>query len=358
MYRTICFASALVILFALPRGAAAHTADEQLAFAEHLTTQGEDGSALLEYRRFLFHHPSHTSAGQAHLMVSRLLISHRGDIAAAKRELDALRQQNPGTQDAERAAQFAQFIDANNDFDGQPLVLYFKARSAAARGDHGEATGNYQRLLDQFSHARLAGETQYEYGRMLIEDMNQPQRGAQMMSNYLAQHPHDAKAPEARYYLAMAQEQQGGSPDAARQTYQQIVTLYPNSDAARRAQARLDDMAQQHNVIQRQYDQNMVTPYQVLSRGDVPGGNRYQVVVRLSPSSTAQQVQATLEQAVIDHQAGRSDIHHAISVEAYFNYPLTKAGKATWQPGQNVQVAVEKRETEDVVTDMIFQLFK
>jgi len=358
MCRMLCLLSVMIVSFALPRGASAHTADEQLAFAEHLASQGEDGSAMLEYRRFLFHNPSHAGAGSAQLMLSRLLISHRGDVAAAKRELTQLQQQYPGTQDAQRAAQFVQFIDANGDFDGQPLVLYFKARSAAARGSHNEAAGNYQRLLDQFPRAQLAGETQYEYGRMLIEDMNQPQRGGQMMSSYLAQHPNDAKAPEARYYLAAAQEQQGGSPDVARQTYQQIVVQYPNSDAARRAQERLNVMAQQQNVITRQYDQAMATQYQVLNQGYTAAANRYDLVIRMSPSSSPQQIQATLEQVIIDHQATRTDINHAMRVEAYFNYPLTRAGNATWQPGQNVQVAVEKRDTEDVVTDVIFQLLR
>jgi TolA-binding protein len=354
----LCLVCVAVASFALPLGASAYTADEQLAFAEHLASQGEDGSALLEYRRFLFHHPSHGGAGSAHLMVSRLLISHRGDVEAAKRALTVMQQQYPGTNDAQRAAQFVAFIDANGDFDHQPLVLYFKARSAAARGSYSEAAGNFQRLLDQYPRARLAGDTQYEYGRMLIDDMDQPQRGAQLMSNFLAQNPNDAKAPDARYYLAVAQEQQDGSPDAARQSYQQIVAQYPNSDAARRAQERLGAMAQQQNVIQRQYDQALVMQYQVLNQGYAPGGNRYQVIVRVSPSSSSQQIQATLEQVIIDHQNSRSDINHAIYVEGYFNYPLTKAGNATWQPGQNVQVVVEKRETEDVVTDVLFQLLK
>ncbi len=189
---------ATVMTCVLTATASAHTADEQLAFAEHLAAEGDDTFALLEYKRFVFHHPTHARAGDATLQVSRLLISHQSDVGAAKRVLGDFMIKHPNTQASAKAKSFLDFIEVHDGFDGQPLVLYLRARTRSSHGDHAAAAA----------------------------DLNQ-------------RYPQSTLVPDARYSYAVALENQHGPTEAVRAAYAQLVRDYPNTAIAQRAAERL-----------------------------------------------------------------------------------------------------------------------
>lgn len=351
-------ALSIIVGVVLPIVAQAHTADQLIAFAEHLTREGDDAAALLEYKRFCFHHPSHARIGDATLQTARLMISHHGDIPGARQSLKALIDRQPGTESANTAQGFLQFIDNNLEFEGKPLVLYLRARAHASSNRPKKAEKDYEIIVTQYHRAKLNEKALFELARLQIEQLNKPVVASNYLIMLTKKYPQSPLVPEARFYIAMAVEKQQGPSEAARTAYQQVAAAYPHTQAGQRAAERVTMLENKANIVKRKYDKTSVAQYTVLKAGYFNDRHELLVIVKLPIGISEPSIEATLEDALLAYVPQRTDRLHHVKVEGYYNYPLTEAGTLKWQPGGEATVKMKKRRGEDIATDVLFELLK
>lgn len=300
----------IALLFAVPAAASAQTPDEKLAFADHLYDGGEEAFALLEYKRFRFHHPQHDKADEIGLRVAVLYIGTLSDTQRAKATLTDI--------NTDRARNLKQFIEAHEG-DGA-LPTYFSAKVAEGRGNHNVAAERYGRIAQEYPQSPLAAD--------------------------------------AAYQRAFAMEQSDGANAASIDRYEQITRRYPDTEAARLAEQRLDALRQTADVPMRQFDPQKVANYAVKRDGYGRYRNRYDVAIEVPKSLDDDAIRATLEAALLEQYKKRRADDHVVRIEAYFSYPITEAGKVEWRPGQPAKYTIAERETEDVVKDVLIDIFR
>lgn len=355
------FAIVALVLVAQAAGAESATAPaaQQFAFAQSLADAGELNFALLEYKRFVFENPTHAEVPNARYQMIQIQLTMTQDVVGAKKQLQSLAADHPQSEPGRRAKALVEFIDMNSDFDGTPLRLFLGAQAAAVNRDYAKALEQYLALLKSYPRARLADRALFEAATLQRDSLQRPGDARMAFLALPDSYPNSPYAPEALYQAAQLTEQAQGGEKAATDLYRKLAAEYPASEAGKRAAARLKAVEKEQNPIPRQFAAEQVLAYTAKQAGyTAAGGKEYEVLVELAPTATTAQVQATLEQVLIDRQKERKQPADSMKVTAYFNYPYTKAGTATWAPGQVPAYAVEKRKGGDVLKDTFIDLLK
>ncbi len=328
-------------------------ADRQIAFADKLHADGEEAYALLEYRRFLFHHPDHPRAGSAARTAAKLYIGYVDNSASARRLLNELVAEHPGTPAADKAAGLLSFIKANDDYDGRPLHLLMAGSLADERGDPNEAVSQYDLIGQKYSKSALADAALLAMGKVYLQDLDNPAEAEKAFQRLLQNHPRSPLASDAAYQRAVALEEVHGGAPQVRQAYQQVVRQYPNTDAAGQASDRLDALDKGQTVLKRRHAMANVKKYTVLKEGYLERNDRYEVIVNMAAGLKDAAVEATLEDALLAHYRKRKRQGHDVRVEGYTNYPADRAGTVSWTPGHLPQYTVQKKEGDDLKDTLI-----
>lgn len=346
----------LFSLFAVLPAHARIQGDAELAFAEHLYDEGEVDAAMIEYRRFLFHFPGHPKAPDAMFQMSRLFIDHRQDLESSRRYLEKLVTDYPANEVANSARTFLHFINANADFEGQPLMQWLAAKTAENRSQFAVAAAKYQQTFLQFPKAKLAPDALYRYANLQLTQLKKVDDAEIAFQSLIKNYSKSSLVPDAELGLAAVVEARKGSETATLQAYQRVIDRHPKSDAARQASARITKLREDKNVVRRQFSSDDVVRHRVVSAQQE--GGRYVVLIELGTGIAQPSVKATLEESLLKHYKDRPQPAHHVHVRAYYNYPFTEAGKVTWVPGQDPIYSMPERRNEDVLKDVLLDIFK
>ncbi len=355
------FQRMIVLLVCVPSLAGAappQIAERRLAFAEDLYQSGEKAFALLEYRRFLFHHGDHPQAVHAAMTAARLYVAYVHDVEAAKRTLTAFAAGRPRTPGALRAKQFAEFLEANSDYERKPLVLFVSGADAEQRGQFAEAAVFYGDLHAKYPKARLADAALLQRAKLLVEQLRRPQDAATACRALLRGYPGSTHAPDAAYTYAVALEKQHGAAPATLQAYRDVTVTYPRTESARRAADRLEQLRKDRFALRRRYEKASVRAYKVLHEGYLGGYQQYVVRLTVPKDLSERSLKATLEDALLAHYQKRKRPDHPVLVEAYTSYPDAREGSARWTQGQAPQYTVKKRAGKDVLKDVLIDILR
>jgi hypothetical protein len=102
-------------------------------------------------------------------------------------------------------------------------------------------------------------------------------------------------------------------------------------------------------VLKRQFEASFVRKYTVKRAAQV--NDEYQADIEVSAGLSQREVQATLEDALVKESAKRKQPEDKVRIHGYFNYPITKAGNATWTPGEEPAYQIDERETKSLLLD-------
>ena len=149
----------------------------------------------------------------------------------------------------------------------------------------------------------------------------------------------------------------GNGGTAAIDAYRKAAAAAPNTDWATKATARAAEIEKKQTLFQRQYNAQQIRQFKVLSEG-YADDKVYTMRAEFPTDATQAQVEATLEDAIAKLAEKRPNPADAARVEAFFNYPITKAGTSTWKPNEKPAYQIEKRKTEDVLKDSLFNILK
>jgi len=326
-------------------------ADQQYTFAEQLARSGDAQFAILEFRRFVHMFPTDRRVPDARYALARTYLQQVGDVGAARRELAALAKAHPTSNAAKQAKQLDTLIEANKEFNYQPLRLFLGAAAARDRGDLGGALTRLDELVRKFPTARLAPN-----GLLLrAQVLEASKRTADAVAAYAelpARYPASPLVSQALLGQATATEARDGAKPHVADLYRQVILRYPNTPQATTAQARLAALRTRLDLIERQFAATDVRPFTLIRKGYFGHRTRYEVHVQVADGLTKQQVQATLEDALVKHYASRKDRTHRVEVEAY-TPQNRRAGEAKWAPKTKPTYKVEKRRSKDSWRDAL-----
>ena len=347
---------ALAVIVSLAGALAAQTPEQQFAFATELSDNNEGTFAILEFRRFVHLFPGHAKAPDAQMAIAGLYLGFVGDIEAASSELALVKENYPNSAAAIQANTLLQFLQANSDFDGEPLLLFVGARSARKRSEHEAALAKLDTLLARFPRANIADEAVLLKAQILHKDLKRYDQAVALYDQLGVLHPGSPHILTAKLEAAQAVAEQGHrQPAIAR--YRQIIAANPNTPAAATARERIEALKDSRGDMKREFPEENVKPFTVIKKGYLsPRGRRvYTVLIKVDPALTAEQVQATLEDALAKHRDEREKKPDRVRVQAFRNYPVTEAGQVTWIPEGDVRrYEIKDRDAEDVGKDLIW----
>jgi TolA-binding protein len=337
----------------------ANTPDRQFAFAEHLMEQGDEAFALLEYKRFLFESPKHSSAPDAMYAIAQIQLSYVQNVDAAKKTLREIVAKYPKTKTAQRARAFADYIEVNSDFGAKPLLGMLAARADEKAGKYDRAAAAYQRIVSDFPRARLAPAAARDLAVVQLRNLKQPAAARNALNWLIQSHPKSELVPEARLLLVEANEAEQGPSAAIAAQYRDVAKRYPKTEVAKQALEKAKDVERQAFAVKRQFSKDFVRKYVVKQQG-YRSSNRqlYVCEIEIPKDCSEREVKATLEDALIAEGAKRSTVGHGVAVTGFFSYPLTEAGKVTWQPGNAPDYKIPERKGEDVLKDVFIDLLR
>jgi len=349
--------SMLGLVFGMTCGAALAVPDQAYEFAEELLKDGQDAFALLEFQRFAHAYPRDKRAPQALLHAATIRLSYAGDVAGADRLLQRIEQSYAASGVVSQARELRAFLEVNSDFGGKPVVVFIRARVAANRGEAATAVSLYLELAETWPQARLADQALLAAARVQLESLGKPAEARATLKRLAERYPGSALLPEARYQEAVAVETLRGAGSAAAEAYLEVAAAYPDTEIGKRAAAKAAAIAKAANILERTYEKEFVANFEVL-RETYTEADLFMITIRVGTDLSQRQVAATLEDALLRFYEKRRQDADKVRVEAYYNYPLTKAGEANWVPGAAPVYTVEKRQTEDVLKDALFDLLK
>lgn len=340
----------------------AHTPEEQLGFARQLLADGDQAFALLEHKRFLHHHRNHKDAPAAAITTAKLYLGYLNDPARANQELTRTAAIHKNTAGGKQLLAFQQMLAANNDNvldpKGKALNLYFAAEADEQGGKHNDALTKYNQLITQHRSSKLIDDALMRVGTIQLEKTNQTDKAGEAFLRVINDYPKSEHFPDANLMYVMTIEKQKGPTPEVTAAYQRIASRFPNTATGQRATARLKAIEKATVVYKREYNKNDVVNHAVRKTGYMRFRDQFDVHVELPSTASDKQIHATLEDALVKHIDKRTDKKHGIQVEAYFSYPLSKAGTLTWLPDQKGKFAVKKRDTEDKIKDTLLDLLK
>jgi len=341
MSRIVCACLAMVLACG---AVGAATPDEQYRFAEELARSGETPFAVLEYRRFVFLYPQDPRVPDARFAIARAYLQATGDVAGARRELDALAQQHPNTPAAARAGQLLALIEANREDDYAPARLFFGAIGARDRGDHAAALQGLDQLVARYPRAAVVPEAVFLRAQAL-EALNRLDDAIAAYAELPARAPQSPLVPRALLGQAVATEARDGAKPHVAVLYRQIIARYPNTPEANAAQERLAALGRQLDDIPRVFARKGVQPFKVVRQGYLDKRDRYDLHIEVAKTLTEDQVKATLEDALVAHAGDRKGREHEVRVEAYFSGGRTRIGKAIWAANRRPEYDVDLKDT-------------
>lgn len=334
--------------------------DKQLAFAEHLVAHNEPDAALIEYHRFIFHHPNHPKNPEALYEMGRLLLTVRNDIPGAKRYLQQLVDEFPGSKVGVAAHSFLDFVKKHSDFEGEPLFRWLKAKTAETNSAYKDAAEMYRLLVLDFPTAKISHDALYRHGMLLLGHLSQFNDAEVAFKSLIQNFPSSEWVPDAHLGLARVVEATEGSGREAMNAYRQVAETFPDTQVAREALSRMEAIQKEANTIARRYSPDQTIPYKITSLR--PDDGRLMVFLEFTENktaATATEIQASLEQALVRNVDQRAHKDDGVRVRAYYNYPFTEAGYVDWAPGKGDPVyKVLKRKNEDVLKDALFELMR
>ncbi|MFT5129980.1 MAG: outer membrane protein assembly factor BamD (BamD/ComL family), partial [Rhodothermales bacterium] len=276
---------------------------------------------------------------------------------SSRRFLEKLVTDYPTNEVANSGRTFLHFINANADFEGQPLIQWLGGKTAENREQYALAAGKYREAFIQFPRAKLAPDALYRYGNLLLARLKKVDDAEIAFQSLIKNYPKSELVPDAEFGMAGVVEARKGAENAAIVAYQNVINRYPKSDAARQAQARIKKIQENKNVVRRQFHADDVVRHRVVSVQQE--GGRYVVMIEVGTGVASPAVKATLEEALLKHYKDRAQPAHHVHVRAYYNYPFTEAGKVTWVPGSDPTYQMpQRRRNEDVLKDVLLDIFK
>ena len=331
-------------------GATAQPADRQLAFAEDLYAHGEDVFALLEFKRFVFHNPSHAQTPLALHRLSRLYVSTTGNLTAAQETSAALIAKYPRSPLVPEARAFVEFLEVNSDFDGRPMQLWLKAENLEKQKRFDAAVAILDRIVERFPQARLADDALYRIGTIQHERLGKTAEARATFARLAQDYPQSEWLVRAEFQAASALGSVKGSEREAAVALRRFAAKHPKDPLAKEALVKAAALERAGFVIKRQFDAKFVRKYAVRRGGQA--GQQYAVDIQIAAGLSQREVQATLEDALVKESAKRAKPQDNVRVQGYFNYPITRAGAATWTPGKVPIYRVEKRKTKHLLLDL------
>jgi len=133
--------------------------------------------------------------------------------------------------------------NTNNSAAGDPAneeAAYGVAFEALKQKDYVESARLFRTFIDNFPQAQLAPNAWYWLGESYYVTQNY-EIAQQSFEGLLSQFPDSGKVPDAMLKKGYCQAQLG-QKDRARDTFNEVLRLYPMSDAARFAQSQLRAM--------------------------------------------------------------------------------------------------------------------
>lgn len=336
---------------------AAENPDQVFGFATQLLQEGEEGFAMLEFKRFAYEFPKDARAPEAMLRVAVLYLTCAEDMDRARRTLDSVGTTFPGTPTADQAKQLAAFIDVNSDFEGKPLILYLRARAAEGREQFAKSASQYLEVSNTWPKARLGDQALLAGAKLQIGRLNQVQEGADNLQLLTTRYPTSPLVAEAMYEQAAAVEKLKGSGKEAQDAYRKVATQFPNTEFGQKAAAHIAAAEKTANLPRRQYAKESVRQFQTMKEG-YGVGTEYIAVIQVPTEASLREVEATMEEALFQSIEKRKTAKDRVNIQAYYNYPLTQAGSVTWQPGQDPVYKLKERKTGDVVKDVFIDILK
>lgn len=336
--------------------ALAQNAETQFKFAEHLQQQGEAAYALLEYKRFIFLYPNDARVPQARLNTAEIYLASFRSLDQGKQALSEVTRLHPGTPEAKQADELLSFIVLNSDFDGQPLLAFLDARRLAKAKQFATAAAGYAQVAAKHPQARLAPVGLLEAGRLQLTELNQAEQALATFQRVTKDYGASAAAAEALFLTAQATEKlKGPTPETIR-AYEAVTAVHPPSPYRAQAQAALDRIRQQQNLPKRQFDKQLARPAKLIKKDY--DQETYLVVIEVAQGLSETELKATLEEALFQYLGERRSDKHAVHIAAYYNYPITEAGSLKWTPGSPAVVTIAQRKTEDVIKDVLIDIFR
>jgi TolA-binding protein len=339
----------LLALYLLSTAGILRADDGQLAFADDLYASGDEVFALLEYRRFLFHNPNHAQAPAALLRLARLQITAGGNAEAARETALSLAGKYPQSPLATEAKAFSDFVEVNSDFGGQPLQLWLKAENLAGRQQSEQAVVLLRRLAESFPEARLADDALLRIATIQHESLGQTGAARETLALLAKAYPDSDLLVQAEYQAAKALAASEGQEAEAIQALRRFATRHPDHALAQEAMKQATALENQSLVLKRQFDVAFVRPYAV--RREAKAEGTYHCDIEVGTGLSQREVQATLEEALVKEGAKRANPKDTVTIQAFFNFPLTKAGRGTWNPGNAPAYQIERREAKHLLLD-------
>ncbi|MBN2450978.1 MAG: tetratricopeptide repeat protein [Lentisphaeria bacterium] len=334
----------------------AQTPEQQFDFADSLHQNGEDGFAILEFKRFVFHHASHPKAPDAFYRLARLYISHEGDVAAARRILEALVQRFPGTAAAKDAAAFREFIEVNSDYDAEPLRLWLAAESLEKSKAYARVVETCDQILQKYPKARLADDALLRKGLVLRDGLGQPAEAVNVLGSLARTYPQSELRPQAGYEAALALARVPGHEADGATALRAFAASNPKHPLAPKAIGEADALDRRAFVVKRQFDAASVREFAIRRAGTTDG--TYRVDIEVAVGLSERDLKATLEDALIKEAGKRSLPRDKVLVTAYFNYPISHAGDVFWDPGNEPVYRVREQQTGDRIKDVFLDILR
>lgn len=335
---------------------AASDADKQFAFASQLAGRGQTQFAILEFERFTFLYPQDPRVPDARYAIARAWLAE-GQVAAARRELADLVEKYPKAKAAVRAKSLAALIEANSEFGYKPLVLFFTAAGARDRGDLTGALAALDELVTRYPTAKLAPEGLLMRGQVL-EGLERYEAAIAAYSELPVRHPNSPLLPRALLGQATATEGRDGAKAHVIALYQKVIDRYPGTTEAREAQKRIADLRKRVIVLRRQFKARDVKNFKVLQQGYLNRRDRYEVHIQVPGELDEDEVEATLEDALLKSYEARKDPKHSVRILAYYAGSGRRAGYVDWTPGKRPDYEVDKVKGREIIIDILRDVLK
>ena len=336
--------------------AGAQTPERQLAFARQLAAAGDEAFALLEYKRFIFHNPTHYEVASAHIATANIYLFYLGDVQQAKVALGNVVKNHQGSNEAKSAAKLVDFIELNSDFAGKPLVAYLQGKREIAREEPAKAVAHFLSIPKDYPKARLAPLAMLEAAKLQLNSLQDPNQAIATLNKLGYSYHHSPQYFEAQFLKAQVTEKVKGSGPEAILAYQEVAKNDSKNTWHIKAQSEIARIRNKQNMPARQFDKQYVRNLRVVNKRTV--SDVYRVDVELSSSLNEREIKATMEECLFQHIGERKSNKHRIHIAAYFNYPVTAAGDSNWTPGSPPNFTIHKIKSKDVIKGLLFELLK
>jgi tetratricopeptide (TPR) repeat protein len=346
----------LVGLTGLGSPTVAQNADAQFKFAEQLYQEGDAAFALLEYKRFIFLFPNDARVPQARLNTAEIYLTSFRSLDQGKQALAEVTRLHPGTPEAKQADELLKFILVNSDFDGEPLLGFLDAQRLKRTKRFAAAVAGYSQVATKYSQARLAPVALVEAGRLQLAELNQPDQALATFQRVTKDYGTSAAATTALFLTAQATEKLKGPSAEAIQAYEAVLAVNPPSPYRAQAQEALDRIRAAQNLPKRQFDKQLARPFKLIKK-DYDQDTSL-VVIEVALGLSEPELKATLEEALFQDVADRRSDKHSILVTAFYTFPITEAGSVRWTPGSAPVFNIVQRKKEDVIKDVLIDIFR